>query len=146
MNMDKVAASHFYQDNGDKTLQNWFLYEYANILFSEIEKSPKLSVYCKKHGKGDIEAFCVYFTKRLRRSIARANEKKTTGVEIDGRYIYEFYPKNTYTQTQRLLDAASEAWGEQITACANCPNQCLTNGFEVTAMFDNLEKTGWPTI
>ena len=146
MVFDNVAASHFYQDNGDKTLQNWFLYEYANILFSKIEKSPELSAYRKKHDKRDIVAFCVYFAKRMKRSIARKNEKKTEGVEIDGMYVYEFYPKNTYTQTQRLLNAAVDAWDEHIAACANCPNQCLRNGFEITAMFDNLEKTGWPTI
>ena len=142
MSMDEVTASHFYKDDGDKILQNWFLYEYANILFSKIEESPKLATYRKKYSKDNIVAFCVYFSKRLRRSIARANEKKASGIEIDGRYVYEFYPKNSYAQTQKLLDAAMEAWSEQVIACSNCPNQCLAEGFEITSMFDNLEEIG----
>jgi hypothetical protein len=146
MYADNVEARHFYKDDGDKIKQNWFLYEYANILFTKIMKSPKLAPYKKKHSKDNIIEFCVYFSKRLRRSIAHASEKRTSGVTINGRYIYEFYPNNSYTQTQRLLDAAGEAWDEHIQACVACPNLCLTDGFERTHMFDNLEKTGWPTI
>jgi len=146
MTIDKVAANHFYKDDGDKILLNWSLYEYANILHSKIEEYPKLASYRKSHSKENIVAFCVYFSKRLRRSIARVNEKKTSSVEIDARYIYEFYPENTYTQTQRLLEAAGQAWEEHLMSCSVCPNRCLSEGFERTDMFDNLEKTGWPTI
>ena len=142
---DKVAAGNFYQDDGDKTLQNWFLYEYANILYAKIEEAPKLAAYRKKHSHDSIVAFCVYFAKRLRRSIAHKQEKRTPAIAIDARYIYEFYPGNSYTQTQRLLEAASEAWNEHTEACAACLNACLTESFERTDMFDSLAETGWPT-
>ena len=145
MVIDKVAAGHFYQDDGDKTLQNWFLYEYANLLYEKIEGSPKLAAYRKRHGHDGIVAFCVYFSKRMRRSISHVQEKRTSVIAIDARYIYEFYPNNSYAQTQRLLEAAGEAWSEHIQACAACPNRCLTEGFELTDMFDSLEETGWPT-
>jgi hypothetical protein len=146
MGVDKVSAVHFYKDGGYKIKQNWFLYEYANVLYSKVEESPKLAAYRKKHSKGDITAFCVYFAKRLRRSISHALENQTSGVMIDARYVYEYYPDNSYAQTQRLLEAALGAWSEHIQICANCPNLCLTEGFEITDMFDNLEKTGWPTV
>jgi hypothetical protein len=146
MGIDKVAASHFYKDGGDKVKQNWLLYEYANLMFAQIEEAPKLAPYRKRHSKDDIVAFCVYFSKRMRRSIAHANEKRTPGVVIDARYIYEFYPGNPHAQTQHLLEAAGRAWGEQIQACAACTNACLSEGFELTPMFDNLERTGWPTV
>jgi hypothetical protein len=146
MSVDKVAADNFYKDRGDKIKQNWFLYEYSNILYSKIEESPQLSSYRKKHKAESIEAFCVYYSKRLKQSIFNASTGKAKGVMIDARYVYEFYPGNTYAQTQRLLEAASDAWSEHIFACENCPNQCIQDGFEITDMFDNLEKTGWPTV
>ena len=146
MGIDKVAANNFYKDNGDKVLQNWFLYEYANMLYSKIEESPKLAAYRKKRSTDDIVAFCVYFSKRMRRSIYNAQSKQTGVIEINARYIYEFYPDNTYSQTQKLLEVAGAAWSEKMLICAACPNLCLTNGFDRTHMFDNLEKTGWPTI
>jgi hypothetical protein len=146
MNFDKVAADHFYKDDGDKVKQNWLLYEYANILFSKIEERPTLAAYRKKESKDNIEAFCVYFSKRLRQSISNAHTRQATGVMIDARYVYEFYPDNSYAQTQRLLEAAMAAWEEHLLSCVSCQNQCLTDGFALTDMFDNLEKTGWPTI
>ena len=145
MGVDKVAANHFYKDDGDKIKQNWFLYEYANNMHSAIEKSRELASYRKNHSTDNIVAFCIYFSKRLRQSISNMQRKQTSGVAIDARYIYEFYPSNTYTQSQRLLEAASAAWEEQIFACVNCSNQCLADGFERTDMFDTLEQTGWPT-
>jgi len=146
MSNDKVAADNFYKDNGDKIKQNWFLYEFSNVLFSKIEKSHKLVAYRKKHSQESISEFCVYLSKRLRQSISNAEKKLASGVTINGRYVYEFYPGNTYDQTQKLLDVALEAWEEHILVCSSCPNQCLADGFELTAMFDNLEKTGWPTV
>jgi len=146
MSSDRIAANRFYKDKGDQIKQNWFLYEYSNIMASKIEESPELAVYRKKHSRDNVTAFCVYFSKRLRQSIANAHKKQTSGVAIDARYVYEFYPENTRSQTQRLLNAAMEAWNEHLQACSNCPNQCLADGFEVTDMFDNLEKTGWPTV
>jgi uncharacterized Fe-S radical SAM superfamily protein PflX len=145
MGTDKVAADNFYKDDGDKNKQNWFLYEFSNIMYSKIEQRPELSTYRKKHSNDNISAFCVYFSKRLRQSISKA-EKEHAGVTIDARYVYEFYPKNTRAQTQKLLEAALEAWDEHLQVCSICPNQCLADGFEITNMFDNLEKTGWPTI
>jgi len=146
MGFDKVYAENFYKDDGDKIKQNWFLYEYSNILFSKIEESASLARYRKKYKEESISAFCVYFSKRLKQSIHNAYIGKTDGVVLDARYVYEFYPDNTYAQTQRLLEAAIDAWREHLLVCSNCPNQCIQDGFEITDMFDNLEKTGWPTV
>jgi hypothetical protein len=145
MGIDKVPARHFYQDDGDKVLQNWFLYEFANILYAKIEEAPKLVAYRKKQGKEGTVAFCVYFAKRMRQSISYLQEKRTPALEINARYIYELYPGNPHAQTQRLLEAAGEAWKEHVRACAACPNRCLAEGFDRTDMFDSLEETGWPT-
>lgn len=145
MSIDKVNAKNFYQDNGDKTMLNWFLYEYSNVLYSKIEENPKLTNYRKRYSAKEIEAFCVYFSKRLRKSVNDAQTAQTKGVTIDARYVYEFYPEYTYQQAQRLLESALSTWNEHILVCSNCPNQCLVHPYETTDMFDNLETVGWPT-
>jgi len=66
MSNDKVAADNFYKDNGDKIKQNWFLYEFSNVLFSKIEGRGNLAAYRKKHNQENISAFCVYLSKRLK--------------------------------------------------------------------------------
>jgi hypothetical protein len=140
--MDRVAAKHFYQDEGDKIKQNWFFYEYANVLYAKIEEDPRLAAYRKKQGEAKIVAFCVYFTKRMRHSLYLAYSQQAEGVRIDARYIYEFYPGNSRTQTQRLLEAAGAAWNEHYEVCRVCPNQCLKYGFELTDAFDNQAEVG----
>jgi len=146
MNFDKVAADNFYKDDGDKVKQNWFLYEYSNVLFSKIMESPSLQTYRKNNNEESISAFCVYFSKRMRLSINNVQKSKTSGAVIDAKYVYEYYPGNSRAQTQRLIEAAQEAWNEHLLTCSDCPNRCITDGFEITDMFDNLEKAGWPTV
>jgi hypothetical protein len=145
MSFDKVRAENFFRDDGDKIKINWLLYEYANNLYMEIARSPKLARYRKRHGEDDIVAFCVYFSKRLRKSIHDGQTGISGGIVLNGRYVYEFYPDNSYAQTQSLLDSAMSAWNEQLKTCVDCGNNCLTDGYELTGMFDSLEKTGWPT-
>jgi len=143
--LDYIKAGSFYQDDGDKIKLNWFCYEYANNIYDAIKKDAKLAQYTCGYTRKQIAEFCLYFAKRMRKSVYDRNAGKSNIIAVDARYIYEFYPENTYKMTQTLLEAASAAWGEQILTCANCPNRCLSECFEITDMFDNLEKTGWPT-
>jgi uncharacterized Fe-S radical SAM superfamily protein PflX len=145
MDLDKVKATNFYKDDGDKIKLNWFLYEYANALYLEIAKNPKLTRYRKLNSEKRIEAFCVYFSKRLRKSIHDAQTGQAENVVFNGQYVYEFHPKNSYEQTQTLIDTALAAWKKQLQLCAICSHKCLNEGYEITGMFDSLEKTGWPT-
>lgn len=143
--MDYVQAKGFYQDAGDKIKLNWFCYEYANNIYMAIRSSGYLSQYKGHHTQDNITAFCLYFAKRMRKSIYELQTGKTDKIIFEGQYVYEFYPKSSQKQIQSLLKAALSAWDEQLSACANCPSKCLIEGFELCAMFDNLEKTGWPT-
>lgn len=144
MNLDKVSAANFYKDKGDKIKLNWFLYEYANHLYMKIEKNLELTRYREIYTSEEISTFCIYFSKRLRQSVNDAQTGHTKGVVLHGKYIYEFYPNNTYAMTQNLLDTALLAWEEQLKSCSCCPNNCLSDAYEITDMFDKLEETGWP--
>ena len=145
MGLDRVKATNFYADNGDKIKLNWFLYEYANLLYIKIAASPKLTRYWNLYKEKQIEAFCVYFSKRLKKSIHDLQMGHSGDVTINARYVYEFYPKNSFAQTQALIEVALAAWQEQLRNCRGCSQQCLNDGYEITGMFDSLEKTGWPT-
>jgi hypothetical protein len=142
---DAVAATFFYMDDGDKIKLNWSLYEYANILYSKIEESKKLAAYRKRHDRKNRVLFCVFFSKRMKQSIHNLQTGAEDGIAIDARYVYEFYPSISRSQMSSLVDAAAEAWDEHILACLSCPVQCLQYSYDLTPMFDNLARTGWPT-
>jgi uncharacterized Fe-S radical SAM superfamily protein PflX len=145
MELDKVRAENFYQDKGDKVKLNWFLYEYANLLYLKISTSSKLVRYKKRHSQDQITAFCVYFSKRLKKSIFDMETGRSKSIVFDAKYVYEFYPDNSFAQTQALLDMTLAAWEDQLKCCSFCPSKCLVDGYEITGMFDSLGKTGWPT-
>ena len=143
--MDYIKPESFYQDAGDKIKLNWFCYEYANNFYMSIRASSSLQKFTSRHSEEDITAFCLYFAKRMRKSIFDMQTGKFEGVAFRDSYVFTFYPKISQRQADFLLKAAMSAWDEQLVNCENCSTRCLTEGFELCAMFDNLEKTGWPT-
>jgi len=142
---DKVKAENFYQDNGDKIKLNWFCYEYANNLYSAIKSSQKLAPYVTSHKPAQIADFCLYFAKRMRRSLYLKQTGTNKNIEINAQYVYEYNPKSSRKQAQTLIEAAQTAWEETTIPCSVCPSRCLLEPFELAPMFDTLAKTGWPT-
>jgi hypothetical protein len=142
---DYVEADRFYQDDGDKVNINWYCYEYANLLYMSIRASARLSRHRAKRTQEQIVSFCVYFAKRMRKSVLGAQIQKTGGVTVNSSYVYEFYPDIGEKEADLLLGAATEAWNEQAVSCAGCPSQCLADSYGRTPKFDRLRETGWPT-
>jgi hypothetical protein len=142
---DNVKAERFYQDNGDKIKLNWFCYEYANNLYSAIKSSKKLAQYRAQHKPEQIADFCLYYSKRMRKSVYDKNAGKSEGVAVSIQYIYEYKPECPSKQAQALVEAAEASWDDTILGCTVCSNRCLFEWFELTPMFDNFAKTGWPT-
>ncbi len=136
---DYIEPNRFYQDDADKIKLNWFCYEFSNNFYQAIKDSKDLSGYRKKHSEDNISEFCLYFSKRLRKSIFDAATAKKKGVEFNGLYVYEFYPGISKKLIELLLEAALSAWQDQITLCAVCPNRCLENGFDLCIeLFENI--------
>ena len=142
---DNVNAGKFYQDDGDKIKLNWFCYEYANNLCGSIKTSKKLVQYRARHSAAQIADFSLYFAKRMRKSIYDRQTGKSGIIAINAQYVYEYDHKCTHKQAQALIEVAQTAWDDTTFGCTVCPNRCLTEAFELTPMFDNLAKTGWPS-
>jgi hypothetical protein len=141
---DNIKAENFYQDDGDKIKLNWFCYEYANNLYSFIQLSKTLHPYRARHSPAQIAEFSLYFAKRMRKSIDDMRTGKSKSVVIYAQYVYEWDPKCPGKQRQALIEAAQSAWDETTLGCSICPSRCLSEAFELTPMFDNLAKAGWP--
>jgi Pyruvate/2-oxoacid:ferredoxin oxidoreductase delta subunit len=142
---DKVKAGNFYQDGGDKIKLNWFCYEYANNIYDFIKSSKKLAQYRTHNSPAQIADFSLYFAKRMRKSLYDMQTGKKDSIEINAQYVYEYNPKCSFQQAQALIEAAQSAWNDMISGCSVCSSQCLSEAFELTPMFDNLAKTGWPS-
>ena len=104
-----------------------------NMKIYSIQRSKSIKVWRhtgKSTVKKGVTAFCVYFSKRLRRNISRIEKKQVTRVAIDGRYVYELYPDNNRTETQKLLDATSYAWEEHLSPVRTAQSNVWLKGLK----------------
>jgi hypothetical protein len=143
MRADPIKAEYFYKNEKEKTKLNWFCYEYAFELYTEIEKSSDLNKYRKRIGENQLVSFCVYFSKAMKKSIY---EKLNGFVEVT--IIYEDYITNfdqivTNKEIDYLLNAAGRAWDQLLSMCEICPNRCISERHEKSILFDKLDEDGF---
>jgi hypothetical protein len=142
---DAISADRFYQDNADKIKLNWLCYEYANSLYAAIRASSRLPKAIKGRDESEIADFCLYFAKRMRKSLYDKLTGAMDAIAFRTSYVRAFYPTMAVKHMDAFLAVAMTAWDQQILSCNACPRQCLEAGFDLTDMFDNLVQTGWPT-
>jgi hypothetical protein len=140
MDVDPINASYFFSNEQEKTKLNWFCYEYAYGLYSKIRESTALKKFCQQKGQKSIVAFCVHFSKAMKRSIYDQLEGRTEATVIDEAYVEEFYPGNTVKETNRLVNVAAAAWEELLDVCVACPTRCISEKDAKCYMFDSLGK------
>ena len=83
-----IQASWFYRDDSQKTMINWFLYEYALKFYDHLadSKAKALALWKARITDERMAEFCAYFSKRMRLSILD-NIDGGTGVTV----VYEEY-------------------------------------------------------
>lgn len=143
--LDHIQADKFYQDNADKIKLNWLCYEYANSLYTAIRAGTGLPKAIKGLAEAEVADFCLYFSKRMRKSVYDKLTGATNATAFRTSYVREFYPSMSVKHMDALLAVAMTAWNQQLLGCNVCPHQCLRAGFDLTDMFDNLAQAGWPT-
>jgi len=143
MDVDPIKAEYFYKNAAEKTKLNWFCYEYAFVLYSQIRSSHKLTRYRNNNTQDQITAFCVHFSKSMKQSIFDKLSGRTAITILDEAYVYSFYPDSSHSQTGKLLTAASEAWDEHLSICETCPTRCISEMYEMCGMFDRMDEDGF---
>jgi hypothetical protein len=141
---DVILADRFYQDDADKIKLNWLCYEYANNLYAAIREDARLPKAIKGLAEPEMANFCVYFAKRMRKSVYDKLTGTASAIAFRTSYVREFYPSMAVKHMDAFLRVAIAAWNQQLLGCGVCPNQCLEAGFDLTDMFDSLAQTGWP--
>jgi hypothetical protein len=142
--IDTISADKFYQDNADKIKLNWLCYEYANDLYTAVRVDSRLPKTIKGRAESEIADFCLYFAKRMRKSIYDKLTGATDAITFRTSYVREFYPSMAVKHMDAFLEVAMMTWEQQLKGCFVCPHQCLRTGFDLTDMFDRLAQTGWP--
>lgn len=122
-----IKIEWFYSLEGEKTKLNWFLFEIALEYYDHIKDNTELSEYRKEYDDKQIAQYCVYHAKRMKESLLRFLKGQRKSIILNRDYIAEFYHDNTVATNKALHKACMEAWEQILSACENCPVQCLND-------------------
>jgi len=140
-----IPASWFYLDDSEKTKLNWFLYEYALVLFDHIKKSRKkaLAKWKAQQSDGQIAGFCAYYAKRMAQSLRALREGSEKAILMPEYFVSDFSHATTHRENRAIMEIASAAWTEKIHICNACGGGCTYDGEMRCEFFDRMGRGGY---
>jgi hypothetical protein len=125
LNYTPIQMEWFYYLEGDRTKFNWFLLEVALEYYTRIMDSHELKSYREQYNKEQIAQYCTYYVRRLRDGLLKFIRGRRKSINIYQEHITDFYPHHTHQMNSKLSAVAQEALMHMMSACKNCPGQCL---------------------
>lgn len=140
-----ISASWFYRDDSQKTMINWFLYEYSLKLFDHIQDSKlkALKRWKARHSEQQVAEFCAYYSKRMRDSVYENVEGGSGIIALYATYLTDFCHVNTKSEDEALGKVVATAWGAILDSCNACGCDCVVRGNEYCEFFDRMERGGY---
>ena len=131
-----IKPTSFYSREHEKTKLNWFCYETSMGIYDEINK--KLGKQLKKHNITDeaLAQFSIYFSKKTKDSILEKLSGRIENVTFSYEVIESYFPNLSDKLVNKMLDAISQAWDEQLSVCVVCPTRCISEKDAFCTMFD----------
>jgi len=139
-NHTPIRMEWFYYLEGEKTKFNWLLLETSLEHFFRILDSEALAVYRKQYNAQQIAQFCTYYARRMKKSLLNYLRGRAKSVIHYRDYIDDFYPHHSDKLNRALEDMAVEAWSHMLSACENCPQQCLYDYKAKSLQFDKWKE------
>ena len=130
-----IRIEWFYYLEGNRTKLNWFLLEVALEYYERIMKSPGLAAYREQYDETQIARYCTYYVRRLKDGLLKYIQGKRKSINIYQEHITDYYPHHSHPMNSTLSAVAQEALTHMLSACKNCPQQCLVDYRSKTADF-----------
>jgi len=120
-----IQIEWFYYLEGDRTKLNWFLLEVALEYYSRIMGNPELKSYREQYNKEQIAQYCTYYVRRMKDGLLKFIRGRRKCINLYQEHITDFYPHHLRQMNSTLSATAEEALKHMLSACKNCPQQCL---------------------
>jgi hypothetical protein len=137
-----IPASWFYMDDSERIKLNWFLYEYALVLFEHIKESRKKALTKWKLLQSDeqIAEFSAYYAKRMAQSIRALREGSEKAILMPEYYVSDYCHSATHRENRAIMEIACAAWTEKIHICNECGGGCTNDGETRCEFFGRMER------
>ena len=140
-----IPASWFYLDDDEKIKLNWFLYEYALMLFDHIMGNRKKAVakWKSRQSEAQIAEFCAYYAKRMKQSVRALREGTEKAILMPEYFVSDLSHATTHRENRAIMEIASAAWTEKLLICKACGGGCTYDGEMRCEFFDRMERGGY---
>jgi len=140
-----IPASWFYLDDDEKIKLNWFLYEYALVLFDHVMGSHKKAIirWKSRQSEDQLAEFCAYFAKRMKQSVRALREGTEKAILMPEYFVSDFSHATTHRENRTIMEIASAAWTEKLLICKACGGGCTYDGEMRSEFFDRMDRGGY---
>jgi hypothetical protein len=131
-----VKPTAFYSDDSEKIKLNWFCYEYALEIISEIGARLQKRLNQKGVPDGRIAEFAICFAKHMKAVALQKLGGEFDKVPMSSQDIARFLPHLDDRLVDDLLTVTVRAWEGLLEICSFCPARCISERDHVAPMFD----------
>ena len=134
-----IKPTSFYSSESEKTKLNWFCYELSMSIYDDMRED--IGKQLKKHKISDeaLAEFSIYLSKKMKDIILQKLSGRIEKVYFSYEMV-EFYFSNLSDKlVNKMLDAISKAWDEQLSVCEICPTRCVSEKDAYCTMFDDKD-------
>lgn len=136
MQSSLVKPTAFYSCESEKTKLNWFCYEYASDIVSDIDDYLRRRLKRKGVTDQHIADFAVGFSRHMKAVVIRRIAGEFDAVPMSYRDIERFFPQLDDRLVNDLLTVVAAAWENLLDLCSACPTRCISEANHPTRWFD----------
>jgi hypothetical protein len=132
-----ISPADFFLNDSEKTKLNWFCFEFAAEIQSQVGKPLKKRLL--KAGANDeaLAAFCIHYSKSMKPQILRQVAGNQSNIQLSYLPIERYFPSLSDRLVDDLLTAVGAAWTQQTDMCVVCPTRCISEKDRRADMFDD---------
>ena len=132
-----ISPADFFSKDSEKTKLNWFLFEFAAEIQSQIGKPLKKRLQKGGIYDGALAAFCIHYSKSMKTQILQQVAGRQTNIHHSYLPIEQYFSSLSDKLVDDLLTAVGNAWNEQTDMCVVCPTRCISEKDHKADMFDD---------
>ncbi len=134
--IEMIKPTSFYSSVSEKTKLNWFCYEASMAFYDKIKENLGKKLTKNKIDEEALAEFSIYLSKKMKDIILQKLSGKIEMVYSSHEMVDSYFPTLNDRLVNKILDAISKAWDEQLSFCEICPNRCISEKDAYCTMFD----------
>jgi hypothetical protein len=134
--INMIKPISFYSCETEKKKLNWFCYELSMGIYDGIRENHAKQLKQQKIDDKSLAEFSIYISKKMKDIVLQKLAGKIDTVYFSYEMVESYFPTLSDGLVNKLLDAVSKAWDEQLSVCGICPTRCITEKDNYCTMFD----------